>query len=73
MTGLGYRVENLHLPFRQSARAMPRFTQVKTLQNVASVHAGVHHQLDRDRHLVDRQTCKERRFGSACRAADLVS
>ena len=36
------RVEDSHLSFRQRARAMLRFRQMKTLQTFASVHANVH-------------------------------
>lgn len=73
MTGLGNRdcqevgrwansrVENFHLPFRRRERATLRFRRIKTLQKFASVHAGVHNHFNLDRHLVDRQTYKERR------------
>ncbi len=55
------RVENSHLPFRRRERAMPRFRQMRTLQKFASVHANVHNHFNLERHLVDRQTCKDRR------------
>lgn len=55
------RVENSHLPFRRRERAMLRFRQMKTLQKFASVHANVHNHFNVERHLVDRQTFKERR------------
>ena len=55
------RVENSHLPFRRRERAMLRFRQMKTLQKFASVHASVHNHFNLERHLVDRQTYKERR------------
>lgn len=55
------RVENSHLPFRRRERAMLRFRQMKTLQKFASVHANVHNHFNLQRHLVDRQTFKERR------------
>ena len=55
------RVENSHLPFRRRARAMLRFRGMKTLQKFASVHANVHNHFASERHLVDRQTYKERR------------
>ena len=54
------RVENSHLPFRRRERAMPRFRQMKSLQKLASVHADVHNHFNQERHLVDRQTYKER-------------
>ena len=34
---------------------------MKTLQKFASVHANVHDHFNQDRHLVDRQTYKQRR------------
>ena len=55
------RVENSHLPFRRRERAMVRFRRMKTLQKFASVHANVHNHFNLERHLVDRQTYKERR------------
>jgi putative transposase len=55
------RVENSHLPFRRRERAMLRFRQMKTLQKFASVHASLHNHFNQERHLVDRQTYKERR------------
>ena len=55
------RVENSHLPFRRRERAMLRFRQMKTLQKFASVHANVQNHFSLERHLVDRQTYRERR------------
>ena len=55
------RVENYHLPFRRREQAMLRFRQMKSLQKFASVHANVHNHFSQERHLVDRQTYKERR------------
>jgi putative transposase len=55
------RVENSHLPFRRRERAMLRFRQIKTLQKFASVHANIHNHFSLKRHLVSRETYKERR------------
>ncbi len=55
------RVENSHLPFRRRERAMQRFRRMSSLQKFASVHANVHNHFSLERHLVDRQTYKERR------------
>jgi putative transposase len=55
------RVENSHLPFRRRERAMQRFRRMKTLQKFASVHANVHNHFNSERHLIDRQTYKQRR------------
>jgi putative transposase len=73
MTGLGCedkqeigrwannRVENSHLSFRRRERAMLRFRRMKTLQKFAAVHGSIHNHFNQERHLVDRQTYKERR------------
>ena len=55
------RVENSHLPFRRRVRAMQRFRRMKTLPKFSSVHAQVHNHFNQERHLVDRQTYKQRR------------
>jgi putative transposase len=55
------RVKNSHLPFRRRERAMLRFRQMKTLQKFASVHANIHNHFSLERHLIDRETYKERR------------
>ena len=55
------RAENSHLPFRRRERAMLRFRQMKTLQKFASVHANVNNLFNLERHLIDRQTYKQRR------------
>jgi putative transposase len=55
------RVENSHLPFRRRERAMNRFRRMRSLQKFASVHANLHNHFSLERHLVDRQTYKERR------------
>ncbi len=58
---LNNRAENSHLPFRRRDQAMLRFRRMKTLQKFASVHANVANHFNLDRHLVDRQTFKQRR------------
>ncbi len=55
------RAENSHQPFRRRERAMLRFRRMKTLQQFASVHASFHNHLNQERHLVSRQTYKDRR------------
>lgn len=67
------RVENSHLPFRRRERAMLRFRQMKSLQKFASVHAGLHNHFASDRHLVDRQTYKQRRFAALAEWQNLAS
>ena len=53
-------------PFRYfnsspEVRAMIRFRRMKTLQKFSAVHAQVHNHFKQQRHLVDRQTYKQRR------------
>ena len=55
------RCENNHLSFRRRERAMLRFRRMKSLQKFASVHANVDNHFNLERHLLDRQTFKERR------------
>jgi putative transposase len=55
------RVANSHRPFRRRERSALCFRQMKTLQKFASVHANAHNHFRLERHLVDRQTYKERR------------
>ncbi len=54
-------IECSHLPLRRRERAMLRFRRMKNLQKFVSVHANVHNHFNLERHLVDRQTYKERR------------
>ena len=58
---LNNRAENSHLPFRRRERATLRFRQMKSLQKFASVHASLHNHFNSERHLVDRQTYRDRR------------
>ena len=67
------RVENSHLPFRRRERAMLRFRQMRTLQKFASVHANVHNHFNHERHLVDRQTYKQRRSAALAEWQALAS
>ena len=67
------RVENSHLPFRRRERAMLRFRGMKTLQKFASVHANVHNHFASERHLVDRQTYKQRRSAALAEWWNLAS
>ncbi|WP_326525743.1 IS6 family transposase [Sphingomonas sp.] len=55
------RVENSHLPFRRRERAMLRFRRMTSLQKFAWVHANAHNHFNLERHLLDRQTYKDRR------------
>lgn len=69
---LNSRIENSHLPFRRRERAMLRFRQMKSLQKFASVHASLHNHFNQERHLVDRQTYKERRSAALAEWQNLV-
>ena len=52
---------------------MHRFRRMTTLQKLASVHASVHNHFNLERHLVDRQTYKERRSAALAEWQILVS
>src|ERR1035437_1603767 len=67
------RVENSHLPFRRRERAMLRFRQMKTLQKFASVHANFNNHFNSERHLVDRQTYRERRSAALAEWQSLIA
>jgi putative transposase len=67
------RAENSHLPLRRRERAMLRFRRMKSLQKFASVHANVHNHFQLERHLVDRQTYKERRSVALAEWQNLVA
>jgi putative transposase len=66
------RVENSHLPLRRRERAMLRFRRMKSLQKFASVHGSVHNHFNQERHLIDRQTYKERRSAALAEWQPLV-
>jgi putative transposase len=70
---LNNRAENSHLPFRRRERAMQRFRQLKSLQKFGSVHASLHNHFNSERHLVSRQTFKERRSTAWVEWANLVA
>jgi putative transposase len=67
------RVENSNLSFRRRERAMLRFRRMSSLQKFASVHANVHNHFNLERHLVDRQTYKERRSAAVAEWQILAS
>ena len=67
------RVENSHLSFRRRERAMLRFRRMKSLQKFASVHANIHNHFNLERHLIDRETFKERRSAAQAEWQSLAS
>ena len=67
------RAENSHLPFRRRERAMLRFRQMKSLQKFASVHASFANHFSHERHLVDRQTYKQRRSAALAECQNLAA
>nr|WP_225883288.1 DDE-type integrase/transposase/recombinase [Sphingomonas aliaeris] len=67
------RVENILLCFRRRKRAMLRFRRMKTLQKFARVHANVHNHFNHERHLIDRQTYKERRSAALAEWSKIAS
>lgn len=70
---LNNRAENSHLPFRRRERAMLRFRQMKSLQKFASVHASMQNHFNSERHLVDRQTYRERRSAALAEWQNLMA
>lgn len=58
---LNNRAESSHLPFRRRERAMQRFRRMHTLQKFAAVHASDHNHFPTERHLQNRDTCKQTR------------
>ena len=67
------RVENGHPPFQRRECAMLQFRQMKSLQKFASVHANVHNHFNLERHLVDRQTFKDRRSAALAEWQSLMA
>jgi putative transposase len=55
------RAENSHQPFRRRERAMLKLRSMATLQKFSSVHAVVHNHFNAERHIVDRETYRQRR------------
>jgi len=70
---LNNRAENSHLPIRRRERAMLRFRRMKSLQKFASVHANVHNHFNQERHLIDKQTFKNRRSAALAEWQSLVA
>ncbi len=70
---LNNRAENSHLPFRRRERVMLRFRRTKTLQKFASVHAQVHNHFYQERHLLDRQTYRDRRSAALAEWQSLMA
>ena len=67
------RAENSHLPFRRREHAMQRFRRMKSLQKFVSVQASLHNHFNQDRHLTDRQTCKERHLAALAKWRSLIA
>jgi putative transposase len=70
---LNNRAENSHLPFRRRERAMLRFRQMRSLQKFASVHASITNHFNLERHLVDRQTYRDRHSAAIAEWQNLVA
>jgi putative transposase len=70
---LNNRAENSHQPVRRRERTMLRFRQMKTLQKFTSVHASIHNHFNSERHLVDRQTYRERRSAAIAEWRNLAA
>jgi putative transposase len=61
---LNNRVENSHQPLRRRGLAMSYLRRMKTLQKFSAVHAQVHNFFSQERHLITRETYKQRRFAA---------
>lgn len=70
---LNNRAENTHLPFRRRERAMLRFRCMKSLQKFASVQASFNNHFNQQRHLVDRETYKQRRSAALAEWRNLAA
>ncbi|GLS19225.1 IS6 family transposase [Labrys miyagiensis] len=55
------RAENSHQPFRRREAAMLQFRKTKSLQKFVAVHSQIHDHFNSERHLVSRETYKQRR------------
>lgn len=55
------RVENDYSPFRRGERAISRFRRTKKIRKFASVRANAYSHFNLERHIVDRETCRELR------------
>ena len=67
------RIEGSHTPLRRRERAMLRFRRMKSLQKFAAVHASLHNHFASERHLVDRQTYKDRRSAAWAECRNLAA
>ena len=52
---------------------MLQFWPMKSLQKIASVHARLHNHINSERHLVDRQTDKQRNSATLAELQSLVA
>jgi len=73
LTAVLDRAENSHLPFRRRERAMLKFRRIKSLQKFASIHASIHNHFNAERHLIDRQTYKDRRSAALAEWRNLAA
>lgn len=58
---LNNRCENSHQPFRRRERAMQKFKSPSTLQQFASYHGQIYNHFNPERHLLSRQSFKQKR------------
>ena len=67
------QADNSHPPFHRRERAMHRFRRMSTLQKFTSVHAAFHNHFNHERHLIDRNTFKNRRSAAMAEWRNLAS
>ena len=70
---LNNRAENSHQPFRRREGAMARFSDIKTLQKFAAVHASIHNHFNLDRHLNCRDIFKQNRSAALAEWRELAA
>ncbi len=70
---LNNRVENSHLPFRRSERAIQRFRRMRSLQKFTSVHSSVYNHFNQERSLTSRDTFKPARNAALAEWRQLCS
>lgn len=52
---------------------MLKFRRIKSLQKFASIHASIHNHFNAERHLIDRQTYKDRRSAALAEWRNLAA
>ena len=70
---LNNRAANSPQPVRRRDGAMARFRDVKALQRLAAAYFSIHHHVNQERHLYNRQNCKLNRFAAVAECRQLAA